>query len=68
MENCSRGQETYCDFIIVTGSEVPNKEDYQKKFNTMKRKLPKGYPKFFKLHILDPPALGQWEKEYALKV
>lgn len=68
LENCSKDQEAVCDFILVVGSEIPNKKEYHKKFNQMKKKINKNYQKFFNFHLLDPVELEKWEKELALKV
>lgn len=68
LERCSKGQDVNCDFILVIGSDIPDKAQYNKMFNEMKKKLASANRKYFKFHLLDPSELEKWEKELGLRV
>ena len=68
LESCSKGQNVKIDFILVFGSELPNKDDYLKKFKKMKAYIPEDQRNNFDLHLLDPAELESWEKELGLKI
>ena len=68
IENCSKGQNIKCAFILLVGIEVENKEEYQAKFDKMKKFIPDEQSKNFQFHLLDPEGLNTWEKELGLKV
>lgn len=68
MENCSKGQDVACDFIIVVGQVISDKPKHFTLFQKMKKHIDKNYGELFRLHLLDPPELEVWEKDLGLKV
>lgn len=68
IENCSKGQDVKCNFIIVVGNEVKDKKGYYTKFEKIRKFIPDTQRKNFEFHLLDPNGLIDLEKELGLKV
>jgi hypothetical protein len=68
LENCSKGQNAECDFILVCRDNIENKTQYLSHFEKMKEFITKDFRKKFTLHLLDPEGLSSWEKELGLKI
>jgi hypothetical protein len=68
LENCSKGQNVKCDFIVVTISDMPNKKEIQTKFEKIKSFIGPTHQKNFTLHLLDPAELLTWEEKLGLKI
>ena len=69
MENCSKGQDYNCKFIIVTEDDLSESADLiNKTFSKMKQKLPKESRHLFVLFLWDKHGLDKIEKELALKI
>lgn len=68
LEACSKGQNVKVEFIVVFSTELPNKDQYLKKFKKMKTHISEDHRKNFDLHLLDPDGLENWEKELGLRV
>ncbi|HUK99817.1 MAG TPA: hypothetical protein VLX29_03070 [Nitrospirota bacterium] len=68
IDKCSKGQNVNCDFIIVTGSDITEKKQYQLKFKKITEFIPKDSRSLFKLYLLDPSELSAWEQDFGLKI
>jgi hypothetical protein len=69
MENCSQGQSSKCNFIIVTEQDLSGlAPKLFGAFEKMKQKLPKESRQLFKLLLWDKEGLEVVEKELALRV